>query len=347
MTLLNAIDSFINEGAAPDKIIFDKINTQIEILKKRKIYKSGKDLDIRFEDLKSIAYENLLIKKNIKFLLKSLDDEKASSILYFLINQYYDKQNLDSNPELNRLNNDLKDLLTSLNFVFLLTGKSKLLNRKSISLTKDFNRDDFNDYKFSPYQARNSRLSEIFFQTIDILEMQKSISYTELLEILKKNLNISEISEVRYEYELTDNDDNYDDNSKDIDKQKSESYKIPDSNNIITSEESIHNVFNYFIKLLSERENVFFGIDLLKRFKSTDNLPDSIDLDEIKELLIKYYGIKKSVYYSEINSSNEKLLLSVNKYSLDDNQKLYLIRELSNYYLNRFEEFLKESKDGN
>lgn len=388
-TFLEAVNDFINNNTPPHEIIFQEIISHITRLKRKISLKTGINIDIRFDELQSIVFDDLIFKKGIKILLRSPNDEQAISSLNYLILQKFNNQFLDANPELKKLNDDLKYLLTDHLSCFNIKGKSQFLSHKKIALADDFDKKLFVDFKFASYSERNSRLSKIFSELINILSQEKELPYPELIKILQMNLGIAENQFVYYEDQdknidqkeeapkndsqasknddlmgdsyQTNNDesepDSFKGNSDHLDasflssdsefESKLEKIKNNDSLNNTMNIDSNIDYMNIYLNTLTQRQIDLLGVEIVSKSSSQGNLPELIDIDSYKNSIYQFYGIKKSTYYDELKIVNQKFKLISKKFSLNDEEKLKLMKQLTNYYLDRFDEFLRNQENGN
>lgn len=323
MSFLEALKEFIANGISSSDeakiIIFSVVNRLLDDFISIKKFKNRRIPENRFEELKNITIDTLL-KEGFKSIYKNAEDEEdAYERLEYLISQYYSGQYLLKNPHIQRLNDDVKELLCQFANYFPQVGGAKYIHHKIITITDDFEIEKFENYSFSQNEPRKSRLKKVFFAIFTVLNIKKSITYSDLIDELKLILGLHDNDEIPFPFE----------NKKDLENKTDYNYiKHKVGNDIVSSEDSnfvpedgdekldkkagfekeiillpliseneeiedsniIEQAINEFLSLCKERQLIIFGIFLLKEeaFLNEESAPD----DEHKT---KYKNIKTSL----------------------------------------------------
>ncbi len=351
MNFQESLNDFF-KGNNPNRIIFDVVNQLLDEFIFFKKFKNPFISEIRFDELRTITYDKM-IKEGFKSVAKNaIDDDDAKKRIRYLISQYYDSQYSDANPEIKRLNKDVKYHLNQFQNYFPQVGKSQRTEHKLITISSDFNDVNiFNDYGFAKNEPKKTRLKNVFFAIYEILNEKKSLSYSELINYLKSKLDIVEqvISSPKPENDTSKDEDINDepigeDEYIDIDlniganknnNAQMENKIFEDSSTICETSE-IDLAISQFLNLCTERQKIIFGIYILKENNAINDKTNPNNYkDKFKELEI-ILGIGRQTLYNENNKAIENLYFVMKKLELNENQKRILIGKLLNEYAKYF-----------
>jgi hypothetical protein len=354
----------MSRGNEPDRIIFDVVYQLLEEFITFTKFKKSSIPELRFDELKTITIEELL-KYGFKFvIMSSTDDDNAKDVIRYLISQYYDKQYLKANPKIQRLNDDVKELLKQFSAFFFQSGDTPMIHHKTITIADNFNIELFNDYSFSKNEPRKTRLKKIFFAMYNILSEKKSLSYSELINYLRQELGILENIGIAMESENDEiagvPEDIEDSNSNDLEEvsmeneESTNSYIIVGNGDIETGIEDIEKIniaIDYFLRITTKRQTIIFGHYLLKENARINEELASVSADKenfksLKELLnVKFNSLKGSfnvcngTLYNENSKASENLKYVIKKYELDNNLQKALMQELINHFEDKLNNF--------
>lgn len=343
MNFLEALREFLS-GKNPDRVLFEVVNQLLDEFISYKTLINKNISDIRFDELRNITYERL-IKEGFKSVEKyAVDEENAKTSIRYLISQYFSSQYINANPKIEKLNDDVKYLLNQFSQLFPQVGSRKLTEHKFITISSDIKEIEIlRDYDFAKNEPRKTRLKEIFFIMVEILNQKKSLSYSELINNLKVELNIDDLSWVEFKSETEFSADQESDNESN---QELENYvvnvkfndrvenpEIEDSN-IICATDEIDWGIDLFLKLCTERQRIVFGVYILLKYDSDQEKKEFYysNLTELSNVL----NIKKQTLYNEKNKSIDNLAFVFKKLELNEKEKQLFMKKLISGFENYF-----------
>jgi hypothetical protein len=369
LSFLDALKEFITKGSSSGDqakiVIFNSVNQLLNEFISVRINKNSLISDIRFDELRNITIEKL-IKEGFKSVCKNAkDDEDAKKRISHLIDQYYDKQYLTKNLHIQQLNDDVKEILNQFSNLFPQIGKSKFTHRKIITLSDDVKIESFKDYPFSKNEPKKSRLKDVFFTIYEVLDIKKSIAYSDLITALKSKLGLFDNEEIAIpdsiqsrdgygnndelfnglndgdipgiEFEITD--DNLELRTGSILEDPNlissglEIFEFDDSNIIVIT-------FKEFLNLCTEKQRIIFGVYLLKENAAINEESSVKEYKEYFKKLVSIFNISPQTLYYENNKAADNLDFVIKRNGLDHNQKQTLIRML----IDEFKKYF--NKDG-
>ena len=285
-------------GAPPTIIIFQEIKNIVDDFVYKNLIAKGIQYNCELQNIILGFLENKLLKKStIDYLLLPRNIIRLESSIKFLLNQYYESELLNSNPVLEQLIEDTKNLFKKFPETFILSNP-KFPHKSNIRIDKSFVEISLSQFDLKYSSKKFSRMLNLYNAIIKIILTYTIISYSDLMEELKDLMKI----EKSYFFDINDlldysDDDNSKQNNEGVAKQTNLNTK--GSNNLVN-----HKNYSGLIKDISS-DTIDYPLDIGDYFLITNKYLSKLTQRQrsifILWLRYSHNNLKKTSFHSQRN----------------------------------------------
>lgn len=260
-----------------------------------------------FKHIASICSDDLCVNKTLKFLLR----------------QYNNTLRKKENPHIDKLNNDIKNLLNEFPQVFIPKKVETYAYKNRYMIAENYCAEDYKGYSFAQKNPKNNRLSELFFIMTEILELEGELSYNNLMEKVKNKIGMMEnpktyYDESEYPSDSEDNDFESNDYTENFLEKIAYNLSITNEGDIDMDQKFYVKAVDEFFNTLTERQLTILIISVDEIVKTPENGKVPSNLEIFDNRLADLLKIKSSTYYNELIRLKGKWNFILNKYSFDE-----------------------------